>query len=523
MKLRLAIYIVLVSVLVFSASAQNAITSCGDLQDISKDLDGDYVIENEIDCKNKDFQPLGQDEPFSGKLDGKGHTISNLEIIEEGSDSSKNIGLFNAVEGGVVGNLSLENLYLESSGSVGGIAAELGDYAEIRRVEIDGDIKGDVAGGVGGFVENSTIKNVIFEGEVDGSRAGGIVGASLWGKIELDRVVSSAETEGTKFEGSIIGMAGVKMNGAVLGYAKEIINNSYWNSGRANSFFGHKNENSANFGMVKGLEDEEMRGESARGNMEELDYEDVWRTTSGYPEIRMPEYEDKEKDHSQSEQNQESDNSQEESSNGSEENLTQEPNSNLNGSNTSMDNVTQNPNSSLNGSNTSTGNFSQNSTSDLNNSGNLSNNVSQNLGSTPEKEGNVSQEQSSDLTNESGDQKSGSENKNQETKPDENKNIDRIIQVPDDDRGSEEAELKDEARSKLIDALNTDSNSSLLKKAQREYKEEDYSKAKSLASEAIKDARAENPGVNIVLGVVGGTVFLMILITSYFVYEVYKI
>ncbi|OYT33739.1 MAG: hypothetical protein B6U87_03005, partial [Candidatus Aenigmarchaeota archaeon ex4484_52] len=58
-----------------------AISTCQELQDINKNLAGDYYMANDIDCsdtinwnKGKGFEPI---QFFAGLLDGEGHKITD--------------------------------------------------------------------------------------------------------------------------------------------------------------------------------------------------------------------------------------------------------------------------------------------------------------------------------------------------------------------------------------------------------------------------------------------------------------
>jgi len=58
------------------------ITDAIELQAINDDLTGDYELANDINCSGVDFVPIGRtaSTEFTGTLDGKGYTISNLSI-----------------------------------------------------------------------------------------------------------------------------------------------------------------------------------------------------------------------------------------------------------------------------------------------------------------------------------------------------------------------------------------------------------------------------------------------------------
>lgn len=72
------------------------ITSAEELNNIRNNLAGDYVLGNDIDLSSiANWQPTGTlANPFTGTLDGNGHTISNLTINRPTED---NVGLFGVI------------------------------------------------------------------------------------------------------------------------------------------------------------------------------------------------------------------------------------------------------------------------------------------------------------------------------------------------------------------------------------------------------------------------------------------
>lgn len=73
----------LTMILVFagSAQAQTSISTCSELQNISGDLSGSYVLAADINCAGFPFSPIAG---FTGTLDGQGHTVSNLTVNQPG-------------------------------------------------------------------------------------------------------------------------------------------------------------------------------------------------------------------------------------------------------------------------------------------------------------------------------------------------------------------------------------------------------------------------------------------------------
>lgn len=90
-----------------------------DLKAIVNDLDGDYVLTNDIDISGENWTPIGTiEEPFKGTLDGDGHMISGLTIEEElyMENEEYYIGLFGVLQGGSQTNaVTISDLTLEGT------------------------------------------------------------------------------------------------------------------------------------------------------------------------------------------------------------------------------------------------------------------------------------------------------------------------------------------------------------------------------------------------------------------------
>lgn len=96
------------------------------------------VLETDLDFSNYlgEFSPIGlnSENPFMGTFDGKGHTLSNLNIIA----SSEYVGLFGYTQGATISNLIFDATCSVTSNSMGPntyILAELLDIA--RRLPLE--------------------------------------------------------------------------------------------------------------------------------------------------------------------------------------------------------------------------------------------------------------------------------------------------------------------------------------------------------------------------------------------------
>lgn len=158
------------------------ITTAEELSNIRSNLDGDYVLNNDIDLSSiANWQPIGTiANPFTGTLDGNGHTISNLTINRPTED---NIGLFGVINtakskhapgaNSVLANPIIKNLMFTNASVTGR------DYVGVLAGQYITDIgQGNdyqVVSSPYGFL----CKNIFLAGTVIGrNNIGGLVGAA---------------------------------------------------------------------------------------------------------------------------------------------------------------------------------------------------------------------------------------------------------------------------------------------------------------------------------------------------------
>lgn len=114
------------------------------------------VLMNDIDLKNAEWTPIGtKDMPFSGKFDGKGHTISGLNY------SGEYAGLFGYMNGGTISNIRLADSSF-ANGTVSGGVCAVNNGGTIENCAVDNvAVSGGTAGGICG--QNSgTITDCFF-------------------------------------------------------------------------------------------------------------------------------------------------------------------------------------------------------------------------------------------------------------------------------------------------------------------------------------------------------------------------
>jgi len=187
------------------------ISNAEELQQVRGDLDGHYVLVDDIDLSHiKDFTPIGgYDDGFTGTLDGNGHTISNLTIDRP---DGANEGLFFGMDG-TVENLTLRDVKVTGGEAVGGLAGvSTGTITESRVTgEVDGDKR---VGGLVGIAWAGEIRDSQSEANVTGNLlVGGLVGQND-GSI----ITRSSAT------GSVSGGTGV---GGLVGYNQQVVDKSH--------------------------------------------------------------------------------------------------------------------------------------------------------------------------------------------------------------------------------------------------------------------------------------------------------
>ncbi len=179
--------------------AMMLVNDVDDLQAMQDNLSGNYALGGDIDATETaewndgaGFEPIGdEDDPFTGTLDGRGHTIEGLTINRPGE---RFVGLFARVAGeaaiqsvevaeaNVHGGGFQFDRQLEEwiDGGVGALAGWIGDEASVTDAEASGDVSGE--GGVGGMVgvmrDDASMTASQASGDVsgEGPGVGGLVG-----------------------------------------------------------------------------------------------------------------------------------------------------------------------------------------------------------------------------------------------------------------------------------------------------------------------------------------------------------
>ncbi|PGK52226.1 hypothetical protein CN918_31030 [Priestia megaterium] len=195
------------------------VTTCEELQGVTKDLTASYELKNDIDCtdtKNWNdglgFNPIGGDgtNGFTGQLNGNGFHIKNVYINRP---DNWYVGLFGYVSGvnTSIQNISLDNVTVKGTDDYaitsGAISTVYGTN-NIKNIFVSGNVEGAYyVSSVVGYASSSTVSNVHATAGVKGLYfVGGVTGYALNSTIEK-----------SSFDGNVIGAMGI---GGLIGYMK---------------------------------------------------------------------------------------------------------------------------------------------------------------------------------------------------------------------------------------------------------------------------------------------------------------
>ncbi|HWJ80183.1 MAG TPA: GLUG motif-containing protein [Niallia sp.] len=239
------------------------------LQDINNNLTETYELVNDIDMSGFPFTPLGRVYPFfSGHLNGKGFKIKNLRVVS----TIEYTGFIARTNGGVVENLGLEDVYIESNNHhVGGLVALNSLSERISNCYVTGTIKqtnssklycGGLVGRNYGNV-NDCYSDCIVSG---GDSVGGFSGVINYTGSTIKNCYSKSTVSGSKNIGAFFGTSETTV----------VYENNFYDSQLAGV------SQSSRTGVV-GKTSSEMQTQSTYLNW---DFTNIWYM-SDYPKLRL--------------------------------------------------------------------------------------------------------------------------------------------------------------------------------------------------------------------------------------------
>lgn len=145
----------------------------------------------DVDLGGKEWTPIGQaarsdktiaagGHAFAGVFDGGKKTISGLKITQGGKDDA--IGLFGAVQGGTIKNVTVAAEINAPSANAGAIVGLLLKNTTVEGCTVSGTVAANECGGIAGrMIEEGTIRNCTNMAAVTGSQnAAGIISKAYY-------------------------------------------------------------------------------------------------------------------------------------------------------------------------------------------------------------------------------------------------------------------------------------------------------------------------------------------------------
>lgn len=213
--------------------AYTEISDAAGLMAVANAPEGNYRLTADIDLGESEWQPI----PFSGKLDGAGHTLYNLHVTATGKDKrvtrdgnlkeydTEFAGLFSVMENAEVKDLSLKGAFVDISGKGSCFAAILSGYSDGSTVSgcsvegrvhmINNGVNAGVAGvagyGTGVFEECKADVELVFEDRYTEGKCeqflGGIMSCGIGDFKSCDVNINAYDScHGYVHNGGIVGM-----------------------------------------------------------------------------------------------------------------------------------------------------------------------------------------------------------------------------------------------------------------------------------------------------------------------------
>ena len=209
-------------------------------------LELNCTLTRDIDLTDSTWTLVGNyNNPYTGTFEGSGHTITGLTIDQEGRQYVGLIGGLGA--GGVVQNLTLDNVSITGSQDVGGVVGYNYSGGTVTSCIASGTIKGngDYVGGVVGR-NYGTVTNCSASGTASNSNfyVGGVVGYNYSGGTVI-ACYASGSVSGDCYIGGVAGrnggtviacyhalgsVSGNEFVGGVAGGNSDTVTACYWSN-----------------------------------------------------------------------------------------------------------------------------------------------------------------------------------------------------------------------------------------------------------------------------------------------------
>ena len=143
-----------------SAFAQTEISTEAQLKAIANNLNGDYVLTQDITLSDNEWTPIGtSDHPFTGTLDGQGHTIKGLTVGNgANNDANKNKAFFGFTNGATVKNIGFTSAVVKGHEQAAIVVAQA-TSSTLSNIYVSGVVTGhDHVGTIAGDARGTTDK-----------------------------------------------------------------------------------------------------------------------------------------------------------------------------------------------------------------------------------------------------------------------------------------------------------------------------------------------------------------------------
>ena len=143
-----------------SAFAQTGINDETGLKAIANDLNGDYVLTQDITLSDNEWTPIGtSSDPFKGTLDGNGHTIKGLTVGDgANNDSNNNKAFFGFTNGATVTNIAFTSAVVKGHNQAAIVVAQA-TSSTLSNIYVSGVVTGrDHVGTIAGDARGTTDK-----------------------------------------------------------------------------------------------------------------------------------------------------------------------------------------------------------------------------------------------------------------------------------------------------------------------------------------------------------------------------
>jgi len=188
-----------------SYNEAHIIRSAADFQTkINADLGGSFVLSSDLDMSTLGTinQALVKN-TFTGKLDGNGYVINNLNI----NSTANNSGLFAETNGATFKNIAIEDASVNAGSNILiGILFGRDHGSTIDNSYTTGTVNGNYyVGGLGGQSIGTTITNTYSTADVSGfNRVGGLLGEN-WLNSSISNSYATGSITGAEWTGGLVG------------------------------------------------------------------------------------------------------------------------------------------------------------------------------------------------------------------------------------------------------------------------------------------------------------------------------